>query len=135
MSSEALKTAIRSLVPRAVRNSLRSPAKALNWLSQSVQFGLGVTKQMRVSEDLILRCHPLAFQSAQRAQIGDPEQSAEFRQFVTYCGPEMFLFDIGASFGIFSLACAGLGGKALAVDPSHTAAKMISRHIKIKRIW
>lgn len=84
-----------------------------------------------MSESLSLRCHPLAYQAVERAQFNDPEQSAEFQQFLSCCGPGMSLFDIGASFGIFSLACAGLGGKALAVDPSHIATKMISRHIKL----
>ena len=38
----------------------------------------------------------------------------------------MFLFDIGAHFGVFSLAAAHFGGKAIAVDPSPSAARMIS---------
>jgi len=37
----------------------------------------------------------------------------------------MFLFDIGAHFGIFSLAAAHFGGRAVAVDASPTATRMI----------
>jgi len=38
----------------------------------------------------------------------------------------MLLFDIGAHFGVFSLAAAHFGGKAIAVDPSPIATRMIS---------
>jgi FkbM family methyltransferase len=38
----------------------------------------------------------------------------------------MFLFDIGAHFGVFSLAAAHFGGKAIAVDPSPAAERMIA---------
>ncbi|GAC1661049.1 MAG: hypothetical protein NVS9B4_12770 [Candidatus Acidiferrum sp.] len=37
----------------------------------------------------------------------------------------MLLFDIGAHFGVFSLAAAHFGGKAVAADPSPIAARMI----------
>jgi FkbM family methyltransferase len=38
----------------------------------------------------------------------------------------MFLFDIGAHFGVFSLAAAHFGGKAIAIDPSPIATRMIA---------
>jgi len=49
----------------------------------------------------------------------------EFRNFVMYCGPSMHLFDIGASFGAFSLVAAHFGGTAIAVDPSPIATRLI----------
>jgi FkbM family methyltransferase len=45
----------------------------------------------------------------------------------------MFLFDIGAHFGIFSLAAAHFGGKAIAVDPSPTATRMIARQAALNQ--
>lgn len=39
----------------------------------------------------------------------------------------MILFDIGAHFGVFSLAAAHFGGRAVAVDPSPIATRMIQR--------
>jgi FkbM family methyltransferase len=57
----------------------------------------------------------------------DPEQRQEFQNFASHCGSTMFLFDIGAHFGVFSLAAAQLDGKAIAVDPSPTATRMIAR--------
>jgi FkbM family methyltransferase len=38
----------------------------------------------------------------------------------------MVLYDVGAHFGIFSLAAAGFGGRAIAVDASPAAADMIA---------
>ena len=46
------------------------------------------------------------------AQIADVEQAEEFRSFVRHCSKAMFLFDIGAHFGVFSLTVAHFGGKS-----------------------
>ena len=72
-------------------------------------------------------CHPLAYAHAYHAQQDDPDQIAEFDSFLTHCTPGMVLFDIGAHFGLFSLAAAHFGGpaaRALAVDASPTAVRM-----------
>ena len=71
-------------------------------------------------------CHPHAHKVVYEAQIVDPEQREEFRHFVSYCTSTMFLYDIGAHFGVFSVAAAHFGGKAVAVDPSPTATRMIA---------
>ena len=55
----------------------------------------------------------------------DPEQRAEFQMFLPHCSDAMLLLDIGAHFGIFSLAAAHFGGAAVAVDPSPIATRMI----------
>ena len=68
-----------------------------------------------------------AHRVAYQAQVVDPEQSEEFKNFLLQCSDRMFLFDVGAHFGIFSLAAAHFGGKAIAVDPSPIATRMIAR--------
>jgi FkbM family methyltransferase len=45
----------------------------------------------------------------------------------------MFLFDIGAHFGVFSLALAQFGGKAVAADPSPIATKMIETEVALNK--
>jgi len=134
MQLEGIKSAIRTLVPRGVRNWLRSPAKAFSWVWQSVRFGCGFVDRLEISDGQSLSCHPLVYRAAQTAQVRDPEQAAEFHQFVSYCHPGMFLFDVGASFGIFSLACARLGGKAIAMDPSPIATNMIAKQLKLNNL-
>jgi FkbM family methyltransferase len=63
----------------------------------------------------------------------DAEQHAEFRNFLTYCHPEMFLFDLGAHYGLFSLAAARFNAKAVAVDPSPIAVRMIARQLDLNQ--
>lgn len=46
----------------------------------------------------------------------------------------MFLFDIGAHFGVFSLAAAHFGGQAIALDPSPIATRMIERQCGLNRL-
>ena len=75
--------------------------------------------------------HPHAFKVAYKAQIAEPEENAEFQNFISYCDPGMFLFDIGAHYGLFSLVAAHFGGKSVAVDPSEMAIRMITRQIAL----
>jgi FkbM family methyltransferase len=120
-----LKKAVRSVVPRPLRNSLRSPTRSAEWLWDSIRFLLGNTESLEVSPDSHLLCHPRAYRIFRRDQVDDPEQSEEFRSFIRYCSDTMFLYDIGAHFGVFSLVAAHFGGKAVAVDASPSAARMI----------
>jgi FkbM family methyltransferase len=60
------------------------------------------------------------------AQIEDADQREEFHHFESHCSNKMVLFDIGAHYGIFSLAAAQKGGTAVAVDPSPMALRMIT---------
>ena len=134
MQLEGIKSTIRILVPRDVRNWMRSPAKALSWAWQSLRFRCGFNDRLEIADRQSLLCHPLVYRASQTAQIRDPEQAAEFHQFVSHCHPGMFLFDVGASFGIFSLACARLGGKAIAIDPSRIATNMIAKQLKLNNL-
>ena len=61
-----------------------------------------------------------------QAQVEDPEQAPEFQNFFSHCSQGMSLFDVGAHFGIFSLAAAHFGGIALAIDPSLEALRMVN---------
>jgi len=129
-----LKRFVRTIVPREVRNWLRSPTKSAEWLWDTVQFHLGVTESLTVLPGWALICHPLAYKIIHRDQILDKEQAQEFENFVSYCRREMVLFDIGAHFGVFSLAAAHLGGRAIAVDPSRTGTRMIETLATLNRL-
>lgn len=124
---DRLKHLIRASVPRPVRNWLRSPSASMAWVWDAAMFSFGFTETLRISPDISIICHPRAFKVAYEAQIVDPEQSAEFQKFLSYCSAKMFLFDIGAHFGVFSLAAAHFGATAIAVDPSPIATQMIAK--------
>src|SRR5208283_5085204 len=127
MASDLLKSVIRATVPRPVRNWLRSPTKSTQWLWDASRFYVGSTETLQLTPNWTLICHPHAYRVAYEAQIVDPEQRKEFQNFVVHCGRNMFLFYIGAHFGVFSLAAAHFGGKAIAIDPSPIATRMIAR--------
>ncbi|HEV7744989.1 MAG TPA: FkbM family methyltransferase [Pyrinomonadaceae bacterium] len=75
-----------------------------------------------------LTCHPAAYRCAYHLQINDPEQVSEFDNFIDNSVEGMVLFDIGAHFGLFSLATLHYGGprsKVIAVDPSPVAVRFL----------
>jgi FkbM family methyltransferase len=127
MRAELLKSVIRATVPRPLRNWLRSPSRSTQWLWDASRFYLGTTETLHFPPNLTLICHPHAYRVAYQAQIADPEQREEFEGFLLECDDAMFLLDIGAHFGVFSLAAAHFGGKAIAIDPSPIAIRMIGR--------
>jgi FkbM family methyltransferase len=126
LQSSLIKSILRATVPRPVRNWLRSPSRSVEWLWDSSIFSLGSTKTLELSPECRLICHPHAYRVIYSAQIQDAEQREEFENFLSHCGERMFLFDIGAHFGVFSLAAGHFGGRAVAVDPSPISAKMIA---------
>lgn len=134
MEREKLKSAVRALVPREVRNWVRFSQKIFHWIWMNARFTFGFREHLQIAEGHTLLCHPLAYEVAQKAQVDDPVQSAEFHQFISLCRPGMLLFDIGASFGVFSLICGQVGGKAVAIDPSHIAARMIATQLKLNNL-
>jgi FkbM family methyltransferase len=88
---------------------------------------VGVTARLEPRPGWVIRSHPGADRFAYRAQADDPDQAAEFDRFVARCRPGMRLFDLGAHFGLFSLAACHYGGptaRAVAVDPSPLAVRV-----------
>jgi FkbM family methyltransferase len=124
--AELIDGVVRAAIPRNTRTWIKSPARSFQWLWDYFRFSLGITRSLQLAPDWSPACHPAAYRVMRDAQLGDPDQSEEFRNFLTHCSDAMFLFDIGAHFGTFSLAAAHFGGKAVAVDPSPEACKMIA---------
>ncbi len=122
-----VKRVVRACTPRALRNWLRSPGRSARWVLNEVKYAAGVRREIEVRPGWRVRSHPSAYPFAYFSQTLDPEQVAEFDEFINACRPGMVLFDIGAHFGLFSLAALKFGGRdarAVAVDPSPTAARI-----------
>lgn len=115
--SEAVKNVIRGTVPREFRNWLRSPRNSGEWLLDSLRYSLGVTRSLNILPDLRIVCHPSAYKFYRRAQMEDPQQRDEFHSFVSECWPGMLLFDIGAHFGVFSIAPQSMGEELSRLTP------------------
>lgn len=120
--------AVRAVVPRGLRNWMRDPRQSFEWAADCTAFALGRTVAAEILPGWTVRAHPLAARRAYVAHHADPAQRLEIEAFVRMCRPGMQLFDIGAHFGVFSLAALHFGGPdsaAVAVDPSPTAARML----------
>lgn len=123
-----MKSVARRLLPRSARNWLRQPAQSLRWGWASLRAGLGGTTRLELRPGWPLRSHPGAYSFAYHAQADDPDQVAEFDQFIRHCTAGMTLFDLGTHFGLFSLAALHFGGpaaRAVAVDPSPLACRVV----------
>ncbi|HET6574198.1 MAG TPA: FkbM family methyltransferase [Fimbriiglobus sp.] len=123
-----VKQVVRAVVPRAVRNWARRPTNSARWLWADAKARLGRTDQLELRPGWVIRSHPGAYPFAYYNQVDDPEQVAEFDQFIRHCTPGMVLFDVGAHFGLYSLAAVHYGGstaRAVAVDPSPMAARVV----------
>lgn len=123
-----VKRIARATLPRSIRGWLRTPIDSLRWTIADVSALLGRTVKLEIRPGWIIRSHPGAYHFAYQAQQNDPEQEAEFNQFISLCTSGMILFDIGAHFGLFSLSAINFGGpnaRAIAVDPSPLAARII----------
>lgn len=123
-----LKRIVRSLLPRRVRNWLRSPSASFRFVWEEMGYRLGNVRTVEFRPGWTIRCHPLAWRCAYSPFITDHAQAEELDCFVRHCQPGMVLFDIGAHFGVFSLAALHYGGKAarvVAADPSALAAHML----------
>lgn len=125
-----LRPLARRLIPRRVRNWLRSPLRSLAWVRDGLLHRLGRDVIVELRPGWRLTAHPAAWRTAYRLHTVDPEQIAELDGFIRECRQPMLLFDIGAHFGLFSLAALHYGGpqaRAVAVDPSPVAIGMLRR--------
>jgi FkbM family methyltransferase len=133
----SLKGFVRATVPRSVRNWLRAPAKSLSWSWDETRFLFGARETVEIRPGFRLVCHPLAYRHSYFAQNDDPTQAAEFDGFVSRCTPRMILFDLGAHFGLFSLAALHYGGPeavAVAVDASPVAIRIINIQSRLNAV-
>lgn len=131
---ELMKSVLRATVPRPVRSWLRSPSKSARWIWDAIRHSVGSNEFLQPCPNWTVICHPRAYRVAHEAQVCDPEQREEFENFLRYCGAGMFLLDVGAHFGIFSLAAAHFGGRAIAVDPSPIATRMIAKQLALNNL-
>jgi FkbM family methyltransferase len=128
LHSSHLKHTVRRILPRRFRNWLRSPSKSAEWLWKEIKYVVGSRDTVEMRPGWSLTCHPLAYRFAYFAQHSDPEQAAELDTFISSCRHEMVLFDIGAHFGLFSLAALHFGGEqatAVAIEPSPVATRIL----------
>lgn len=127
----------RTLVPRSIRNWLRSPAHSAAWVGDEIKYTLGLKQEIEVRPGWSVICHPAAYRLSYRNQIVDLDQVLEINRFIASCRPGMVVFDIGAHFGVFSLAALHYGGpeaRAIAVDPSPMACRLLRIQAELNNV-
>ena len=95
---------------------------------------LGWRPKVTLRNDWAFTCHPIAWHFGYRTQVERLDEARELDDFISECCPEMVLFDIGAHFGIFSLAALRYGGNAarvVAVEPSPAVQAIFARQIEL----
>ena len=131
------KTYFRALIPRGVRNWLRSPTRSVRWTWDELKHAVGAHKTIEMRRGFSPVCHPGVYDFAYHLQHTDPDQVREFDGFIKYAQPDMVLLDIGAHFGLFSLAALHYGGPravAVAVDPSPTAVRIVKIQARLNNV-
>jgi FkbM family methyltransferase len=131
------KTLLRAVVPRSLRNWLRSPAKSTQWLHANLKYAFGAVSNVEIRPGWSVICHPATYDMSYKYSVTDPDQAAELDGFIANCHMGMVLFDIGAHFGLFSLAALHYGGpdaRVVAVDPSPTAVSMTKVQAKLNNV-
>ena len=124
---------VRKLVPRFLRNWLRSPSKSLRYVVDRLAYAAGSSPVASPAENWTIPCHPAALDHFEIFRK-DPIQAEELRAFVEYCRPGMQLLDVGAHYGFFSLAClhyAGPDARVLCVEASAKAAGILTANLKL----
>ena len=137
MTGRSMKSAVGHLLPRSFRNWIKAPAVSSRWAIDELRHRLGRDLTVEIRPGWTLRCHPAAYRVAYEVLSEDPEQRAELDGFIDACTPGMRLFDIGAHFGVFSLAALHYGGdkaRAIAVDPSPTSMRMLATQSRINGV-
>jgi len=84
-------------------------------------------------DDWEIVCHPAAVE-AFAFERDQPELRAELDGFAVLCRSGMTLFDIGAHFGLFTLAAlewGGDGATVVAVDPSAPALEVFDENMRL----
>jgi len=136
MTASVLKDVSRKLLPRNIRNWVRTPLQSVHWLYDECAFFAQYVPKIEMEKGWQVRCHPLARRLAFQPFRKDPEQQLEISRFIEHCWDGMVLFDIGAYFGVFSLAALHFGGeksKAIAVDLSPVAERMLKIETELNR--
>lgn len=122
-----MKEVVRRLVPRAVRNALRCPWLTLAWFRDETAWRLGRTSELALREGFRVRVHPASVVPF-RLHCDDEELRREMDSFVALCHEDMVLMDIGAHYGVFTLAALRYGGpraRVIAVEPSPEASRIL----------
>jgi FkbM family methyltransferase len=123
--------AIRTVLPRNIRNWARSPRKTALYIFATLRSIIGRSETVGEINGWQLVCDPRSRRPFE-AFWTDSSQRAELEDFLSTFGPRMQFIDIGAHHGFYTLAALHFGGvetKVVAVEASSAATKVLYRNV------
>ncbi len=127
---------LRRILPRGLRHFLRYPTSGVKRWWWELRFRVAGPVVLEVATGWTVRVHP-ATEAAFRGHRDEPEYRQELSQFAAICTPGMTLIDVGANYGVFTLAALHYGGPAatvIAIDPSPTAQKYLATNLTLNGV-
>jgi FkbM family methyltransferase len=127
---------LRRILPRGFRHFLRYPTSGVKGWWWELRFRLAGPVVLEVSEGWTVRVHP-ATEAMFRGHRDEPEYRQELARFAAICTQGMTLIDVGANYGVFTLAALHYGGPAstvIAIDPSPTAQRYLAINLALNDV-
>lgn len=124
---------LRRILPVGVRHLIRYPLSGLRSRWYDLQYAVRGPVTLRVRPDWTVRCHPATVPSFFAHMHGSTFQD-ELAHFVGTCTPGMTLIDVGAHYGVFTLAALHYGGPdahVIAIDPSPHAQRYLAVNLAL----
>lgn len=125
--SQGARDILRRVIPRSARTFAQNPIAPLVSLSHHARYRLLGPAGIQMMPDWAARAHPQA-RHAFRIHASDPAYQRELAAFISACTPGMRLIDVGASYGVFTLAALHYGGplaRVTAIEPSAAARRIL----------
>jgi FkbM family methyltransferase len=100
------------------------------------RFLLGRTARVQIHDDWVVTCHPICVPEFS-IFVTDVEQRDEMHSFIKLCEPGMQFLDVGAHWGIFTLAAihhGGSGARCVAIEPSPSAAQVLRQNLEANKV-
>jgi FkbM family methyltransferase len=133
MPQHVLNLARRAL-PMRLRHWARHPWQSVRWLLRQARFSrTHAAATVRMRDDWVVRCHPSSV-DAFTIQRDQPDLGEELRSFIERCAPGMVFVDIGAHFGLFTLAALHYSqrtARVVAIDPSAHAMELFVANLSL----
>lgn len=124
---------VRTLVPRSIRNWLRSPSKSLHYVTDRVAYAIGASPTVSPADGWSVRCHPAAKEHFDVFRT-DAVQASELDAFIRHCPQGIRLLDVGAHYGFFAVAAMHYGGpsaRVVCVEASPGAFKILRSTLEL----
>jgi FkbM family methyltransferase len=123
-------------VPRRLRHLLLAPSHEVRgWLAALSYRVLGPTT-VTIRPGWTVRCHPRTATVFEETRTL-PALIRELDRFIETCRPGMHVLDVGAHYGVFTLAALHYGGpttRVVAVDPSPATMALLATNLDLNGV-